>query len=199
MGLTYPIDTVDPREIPAFEPLFLAHRIDADRLAKMVKYVCFRYDPKSDLVRGETSEKKKKETAERLSGYTCPAIDKSMVNENGEFVPSAEVSTLLAVTSSFFALLNNPRWEAVCTMLEVISEGHEMMRVPIHPDMDLDSQLKLGEYKGKLAERNMKLLDQVEVQIDRMADGDLIAKIAVSEATAKVIPRDPVSGKKPSN
>lgn len=195
MGLTYPIDTVDPREIPAFNRVFEVHKIDADRLAKMVKYVCFRYDPKSDLVKEESSEKKKKDTAERLSGYTCPKVDKSMVNEEGEFVPSTEVSTLMAVTTAFFALLNNPRWESICTMLEVISEGHEMMRVPIHPDMDLDSQLKLGEYKGKLAERNMKLLDQVEVQIDRMADGDLIAKIAINTETSKAAYRDPVSGK----
>lgn len=191
--LTFPIDTMEPGEIEAFRFIFDQYPNLEQKVSKMLRYVCYRFDPKCHKVRNAIGIDDRKAIAEELSGYTCPLADQSMVNEDGEFVPSEDWKMLSEVTAMFFMVLNKPRWEMICTFEIVIAEGFDMMRQPIVTTQE-DLKLKNTELKAKLGDRNMKMLSDMEMAIERLSDEDPIARYGITEAVAERV-RDGRTGK----
>ena len=82
----------------------------------------------------------------------------------------------------------------ICRCEMVISDGFEMMRQPIPENSNQDVKLKNAELKGKLGERNMKMISDMEAAMDRLAESDPMAKYGITEAVAERV-RDHRTGK----
>lgn len=191
--LTFPIDTMEPGEIPAFRFIFDQYPGAEEKVSRMLRYVCYRFDPKCQKVRDAIGVEDRRMAAEEMSGYTCPLADQSMVDKDGEFVPSEDWRMLSEVTAMFFMVLNKPRWEMICTFEIVIAEGFDMMRQPIVTTQE-DVKLKNTELKAKIGDRNMKMLADMEAAMDKLSDDDPIARFGITEAVAGRV-RDSRTGK----
>lgn len=158
MGLTYPIDTVDPREIPDLAPLF-----DAGASSDMVRYVVHRFDPGSKEVRGRQVQAERDEMAAKKSGHAPTDADKSLLPK---------------LTTAFLRIINSMDY-TVLTSLEIAhDEAAEYIRRPISND-DPDKELKAVELKQKLIAGLSKTEDEISVRLHKIAKQDADAMAAL--------------------
>lgn len=186
MAMTFPIDKVDPIEIPAFRVIFdMYGGDDTSHLSSMLKYLCYRFDPKHEPE--SVNFEQRKAMAMDKSGFVGPG-DPPCVNEDGVLIVPPRYRTYMDVTSLFFAVLNNPDWEEMCSLEFMVAEAHQIMRSPIPDEADTDVKSKMSKLKFDLAGLVAETSDRLRVLVDRMASGDEDAKKAIeaSAVTRKV-------------
>ena len=174
--LTFPIDTKEPHEIPAFSEILDKY----PGSGAMIKYLCYRFDPKCELVRSGINVAERHRIAEGLSGTTCPIPDTAFVDEDGVAHFSDEWNMFSSVTSMFFPLLNNPEWEFLVSLEITINESNSLLREPIPEKIDVDTKTKIILLKQKATEGLREALNMRQVLIDRLVDGDERAQKSVT-------------------
>lgn len=172
MVLTWPIDKVDPSDIPAFQPIYEAYKHLVPDLGGMLKFLCYRFDQNSQEVRAAVGTSEKDVVAQRLSAFLKPIPNVAFVDENGTIHMSDEWKQFSAVSFMFFPLLNNAKWELMTSMELAMDEGNAILREPIPIDADPDLKAKSQLLKINTAEGGMKMIQMREKLMDAIADGD---------------------------
>jgi len=142
MALTFPIETTPPKDIPQFAGIYSTYGHLIQDLDGMLKYLCYRYDPKSSEVRSAVNRDAKTEMAERLSGWSKPAYEKSEEAGEDDIQSSNPWKFYTEVESRFLRIA----WPLEYTFLESTEEAiynaMDVMRRPI-PDVDEETQGKM--------------------------------------------------------
>lgn len=176
MGLTYPIDTVDPREIPDLAPLF-----DAGASGDMVRYVVYRFDPGSKEVRGRQVQTERDGMAAQMCKYIPTDADKSLLPK---------------LTTCYLRIINSMDY-TVLTSLEIAhDEATQLIREKIEDD-DPDKKLKAVELKQKVIAGLSKMEDEISVRLHKIAkqDQDAIAALVADAPKRKGQRFDVLTGK----
>ncbi len=164
MGLTYPIDTVDPREIPDLAPLF-----DAGASGDMVRYVVYRFDPGSKEVRGRQVQAERDTMAAQVSKYTPTDADKSLLPK---------------LTTCYLRIINSMDYEVLISLEMAFDEAMQLIRENIL-DEDADKKLKAVELKQKVIAGLPKMENDILVKIAKITKDDEDAVAAITSESKK--------------
>lgn len=186
MALTFPIDTKDPGEIPAFQPILE----EFPGSEGVLRYLCWRFDPKSSDVRMVQNISEKQRLAEKKSGFKCPIPDVAFVDENGVAHMSDEWKDFAAISLRFFPLLNNPDWELMVSIEIAMDEGNGILREPIPANADIDTKAKSQLLKINTAKGCEDMRKIRNALISDLANGDEAAERLIRDNTSERKRRD---------
>jgi len=179
MGLTWPIDTKEVSEIPVLAEI--ANEFPGSEPA--IKYLVYRFDPKSHNVHNKVGIDEKRIEAERLSGYRCPVPEVAFMDDLGEVHFSDEWNSFAVLCNAFFPILNNPAWELLVSIELALHEGNGILRGPIPEDADIDLKAKSQLLKISTAKGLMDMMKIRDELIARLADKDLFATSIVENGS----------------
>ena len=195
MALTFPIDKKEPSEIPAFTEIFLDFSMFVPDLNDMLKYLCYRFDPKSPVF--DTSivtYEERVRKAEELSGWVMPE-PLMHVDEGGNNVVDTRYQLFSEVMGSFFSVLDNDEWEFIVSLDVAIHNGHMVIREPLPACMDPETKGKVQINIYKAIEGTAKALKERKAKAMELAQNDERAANAILSGTKKSTQRkrEPIS------
>lgn len=192
MVLTWPIDKVDPSEIPAFQPIYDAYQHVVPDLGGMLRFLCYRFDPKARDGREKDSVTKKAEDSAIMAGWKPPVPDLEETVDGAKEV-SLAYTIYSEVVGLFFSILDNDEWEFIESLDIAIHNANMIIREPIVADDP--------EVKGKILLNVQKAIKGNEDAIVlrkglamKMADSDPAAAKSIMESTKSA--RRPTSPEK---
>lgn len=148
MALTFPIDSKEPAEIPAFEDIFSQYARHVEDLGGMLKYLCYRFDPASeDVHKSVGGIVVKEEKAAGKAGWTPP--EASVGNdEHGNPILTDEFMVYREVMGEFFWLLDTELFEFICSLEISIHNANMILRDPILGSAEVKSKVLLNMQKA---------------------------------------------------
>lgn len=158
MRLTFPIDTTDIKDIPGLSGIAIEH----PGCEGMLRYLCYRFDPRCKEVRGAATIREKQRVAEAKSGWHVPD-------------PGTEERKLMEeVCMLFFPVLNNPEWEYLCSLEFLLDDSNRILRTQIDEDAETDAEAvtKVLIMRHKASEGVKDAINTRRMLIDSLADGD---------------------------
>jgi len=163
MALKFPVDEKEPGEIPALAGI-LADYPDCDGL---LKFLCYRYDPKFEPVRA-ASAKMRNEVASSYAQWPEEGMPVILIED---------------VVTGFFRLLNDFEWELLCSREMVMEQVLEQMRVKFEfkAEDDPDKVSKAFLLKTDLDDRADKIMARLIVLYDKISDGDKEVEKVIKE------------------
>lgn len=141
--LTFPIENTSPSAIKSFDAIYATYGHLIGDLDGMIKYLCYRFDPKSEEVRAAVGRDAKREMAERLSGWSRPEPSKPQAAEDDEIQESGEWMLYMEVESMFLRLAWSIEYVFMESTEEAIYNSMDVVRRPIPPDTDEETQGKM--------------------------------------------------------
>ena len=191
MALTWPIDTVEPADIPAFGDIFSEYDHKVADLNGMLRYFCYRFDPKWLSAKEKVTIERKDAEAAKLAGWE-PPIAKMEEDDDGNQVICFEYAIFLEILGAFFEVLDNDEWEFIVSLDIAIHNGNMIIREPILGDDP--------EVKGKILLNIQKAIKGNEEAIAlrksaamRIADQDEVGARAIMTGTKAKKNRKPIS------
>lgn len=165
MALTFPVDTTEVDSIPALEVL----AADYPGHHGLIRFCCYRFDPKCDEVRKRQTVAEKNELAAALSGYK----------------PRAEIddAALQSIATGILRLVNSLDWEVMCSLEIALDESMQMIREPIISG-DEDKRLKAVELKQKVIGGMGKIEAELVNKRHKIAEADEQALSAINAGMA---------------
>lgn len=173
MSLTFPVDTTNPEAIPELSWITVAH----PGCNEMLKYLCYRFDPKCKEVRNAATVREKQRMAEAMSGWHVP-------DDESQRALMEEVATLL------FQVINNPEWEHITSLEFLMDESNTIIKRPIKADT-AEEMTKALILKHKASEGLREAIALRRTMMDSLADGDE----GVARAIAKGRPKRGLDGR----
>jgi hypothetical protein len=192
MKLTFPIDTVEPGEIPAFSRIFMLSKADPETLSKMLRYLCWRFDPKSADIRAMSGVDAKRAAAEAISGYRVPDPE-ATVGDDGELRFSDGWEEYCAVEAMFMGLIDDLRYKFILSIEMAIDQCNRVIRTPIPQNASPDIEAKTIISIQKAMEGNSQAFKTMSEQIAWLADNDPQTIFSISRATKGRAPVSPES------
>lgn len=191
MKLTFPIDTLEPGEIPAFSHIFDKFPEYPENISRMIKYLCWRFDPKSKDIRAMTDIAEKVSASEKRSGYKKPSAT-AEVSEDGELRFSDGWNQYCAVEAMFFELIDDQLFKFLVSIEIAIDNCNSVIRSPIPLNVGADEKAKAIISIQKAMEGNESAFKMKKSILAEMADGDK-ATVQNIEAGVKEKRRAPIS------
>lgn len=180
--MTFPIDTMEPGEIPAFERIFEKFPEDPSYISLMLRYLVYRFDPLHAEMRTEASQEGKQALAERLSGWSRPSPE-SEVLENGDIKWSDGWEQYVQVERMFFELVDDFDFKYIVSLEIAMDNCNAVIRSPIPAKLSAEEKGKTMIALQKAIEGNNEARAIRRKIIAEMADGDEAAKANIAIAT----------------
>lgn len=183
MALTFPIDTKEPAEIAAFSSIFSEYSNSVANLSGMLKYLCYRFDPKCSEVRKMIGVTEKDRLAGDMAKWYPPEplvlIDPGTRDQtlNGEYISYCDVQ------GEFFRLLDNDEWEFIVSLDIAIHNANMVIREPLPTGMDPEKKGKAILNIQKAIEGNKLALETRKSAAMGMADNDTGSAKAILSST----------------
>lgn len=190
MALTFPVDKVEPGEVPAFRHIFERFPDNPEQTSLMLRYLVYRFDPRSEDVRKSTNIDEKRRIAEGKSGWKRPD-PVATTDEEGNISWSEGWQHYMVIEGMFFECMDDLEFKYLVSLEIAIDNCNAVIRSPIPHDLDEESKAKAIINIHKASDANDAALDRRRKIIDRMADGDESA--AASIASASKSRRRPIS------
>jgi hypothetical protein len=166
MALKFPVDTTEPGEIPALASI-IEKWPDCEGL---LKYLCYRYDPKFGPVREATNQSSRDTIAATYAGWPKEGEDLVLV---------------AGVTDAFFEAMNDFEWEILCSREIVLQQTLEQMRAEFDTnEKDPDKISKAFLLKADLDKRVEEIWGRLVVLYDRLSDGNEVVEKMLKENRA---------------
>jgi hypothetical protein len=169
--LTFPIDTKDVHDIPEFAQILDEFGGTAPDIEGMLRYLCYRFDPKCAEVRRAIGIEEKGRIAQVKANWTVPE-PRIEVQEDGTMVMDALWLAYSKVQGAFFEVLDNDEWEFIVSLDIAIHNAHMVIRQPIPPDGDAETNGKILLNIQKAIKGNEEALAIRRAAAMRLADSD---------------------------
>lgn len=163
MALTFPIDTVDIYEIKELAHILDEFPGDDD----ILRYVCYRFDPKCTQVRDRKTVAEKDAVAATLAGYSPEREKKTIVTQ---------------MSTHVLRQLNSLDWEVMCSLEIAFDEAMQIIREEIVSG-DRDEMLKAVDLKQKVISGMGKTEDLLLTRQQKIAAADELAMKVITETT----------------
>jgi hypothetical protein len=189
MDLTFPIDRVEPGEVPAFSHIFDRFQDHAHEVSLMLRYLCHRFDPKSTDIRRMTSVDDKRREAEKRSGWERPD-PVANVDDNGKITFSDGWDRYSMVEGMFFELLDDLQYKFLVSIEIAIDNFNSVIRSPIPSNLSADEKAKTAISIQRALEGNKEAFETRREILAQMTDGEDSAIESISRAVTARRARD---------
>jgi hypothetical protein len=161
--MKFPVDTKEPGEIPAFDDILSR----VPECGGLLKFLCYRYDPKCDKVR-EAAQANRNGIASALADWP----------EDGQ-----DIILISNVVDAFFIAFNDFEYEIMCSREIVLEQTLSQMREEFDTDeKDPDKISKAFLLKVELDKKADEIWNRLSMLYDKIADGDKEIEKALKES-----------------
>ena len=158
MVLTWPIDKVDPSDIPAFRPIYDKYQNLVPDLGGMIRFLCYRFDPKAREGRERDSVMKKEEDSAKMAKWKPPLAELLDEDDAEKDELCAAYAIYSEVVGLFFSILDNDDWEFIESLDIAIHNANMIIREPILGDAEVKGKILLNIQKATMGNKDAMAL-----------------------------------------
>lgn len=183
MGMKFPIESMDAKDIPEFSQIFDEFSSIVPDLSNMLAFLCYRFDPGCAEVRRMVSVTEKDRVASDKAMWRPPEPVVITDPDTNEQTLDEWYVRYCEVQGAFFRCLDNDDWEFIVSLDIAIHNANMVIREPLPTSMDPEKKGKAILNIQKAIEGNKDALETRRQIARTLADGDDNAAKAILSST----------------
>jgi hypothetical protein len=170
-SLTFPIHNIEKdviKKVPRLELIKSFKEYKGDFKDKVIKYICYLYDPNSPLKEFFPDMSRRKEQAATLSGFD---LEDKRFKDIVEAVMSLKNKGVLLMIDEYLRFVNSRTWSMIVSNEETFYEYQSKLLRSVEAERDKDL-LQALQIKGKIMEDLDNINERLEKYYLKLYAGD---------------------------